>query len=437
MRFEPGASHERILAFPLTGRRHLFACGGYGGGKSAAVMRSMVRHVSAWHHGDTFAVLAKSKAQLSSLSGECSAACSEAGLRFDPTAVAWRIEPFGGGDVNVLLPTVFGDAGATGPTERIQGLNLAGCLVDEAPNMGEPMRRMLLSRLRVGRCPFGWWSMNPDSPRHPFKTQMIDNRALSSEYVRVPITDNPSLPDGYVEDLRASLPLAWMQARYIDGEWAGADGLVWPGAWEPADQGGSVTPRDEDWTRCTVGVDWATRSVSHAVLIGSYGGTHHAIAEWRHDARSLGELTEPEQAERILAAFRPWPVDTYVVDRTSHGLILALRERAPDGVHVRPGRLNVDVGVANVASLLAGAHLTIDPACGALITEMSTYCWPPLDQQPTSGPVKPLKRDDHGCDALRYGCENLPTFTAGPRPAAIHQPAHSTDADPLLAALRG
>ena len=443
MQFQPGPSHWKILRFPTTGRRHLFAVGGYGGGKSAAVMRGCVHHASARHSGEKFAALAKSKNQLSEMAAEMSASCAEMGLGLRQIATSWKVTPFDGGTPNEWIPLVYGEPGAAGPAARLQGLNLAGAVTDEAVNMGDHMRRMLISRLRAVRHPLAWWSMNPDSPRHTFKTDMIDNPLVDSLNVRVPLADNPALPPGYIDELRANLPLPWMQARYIDGEWAGATGLVWPDAWQAADRGGNVAALEETWTRTFAGIDWSTKAISHAVLIGCWidpEGTMrwHVIAEWYHDATRDGELTEPAQAERIIEAFKPWAPAEYAVDRTSHGLILALRERA-QGAYVRPGRLDVAVGVANTGSLLADKLLTVDPACGQLITQMSTYAWPPLDKQPARGPVVPLKtaamRFD-GCEALRYGCESIPANLAHPQPAVKLSVGSLTPAEPLTAMLR-
>lgn len=438
MRWTPGASHRRILAFPTSNARHLFAVGGYGGGKSAAVVRGCITHVSAEYQGEKGAAVAASKVQLDEMSGELQAACADLGLGLHQNERAWRVTPFGGGEPNIIIPTVFGDPGAAGPARRLQGTNLAFAMVEEAPNMGEQMRRMLISRLRAVPWPLCWWSMNPDSPLHPFLVDMIQNPRIAGLYVRVPLSDNPSLPPTYVDDLRAAHPHQWQQRRYIDGYWAGATGLVWPGAWQHADVGGNVTARDERWANCTVGVDWATKRISHAVLIGSWGGGHHVIAEWHHDARIDGELSEPDQAYRIIEAFAPWRPTRYVVDRTSHGLILALRERAL-GAHVGPGQLDISLGVDNVSILLADDWLTVDPACGYLIAQMSIYSWPPLAEQPRSGPVHPDKRRAGGADAveaLRYACEALPVNFASPRPRVDGAAAQRRPIEPMLTALR-
>ena len=57
-------------------------------------------------------------------------------------------------------------------------------------------------------------------------------------------------------------------------------------------------------------------------------------------------------------------------------------------------------GVQLVASALDSGVLKIHPRCANLIEEMENYAWDARSQE--RGEDRPLKKDDHAADALRY-----------------------------------
>jgi len=425
MRWTPGASHRRILDFPRSGRRHLFAIGGFGGGKSAAVARSSTIHATAEHSGVDWAVLAKTKKQLVKLRGEYAAGCRDLGIPFDWNSERWLIGSHAGPDPVAFVPFVFGEIGQTSVAGSLQGLDFAGAVVDEAPNLNDETRSMLISRLRIGRLPLCFWSGNPGGPRHPFKTDVIDNPAIDGVEVNVPIGDNPSLPPGYVDDLKAAYPLPWQQARYIEGLWAGATGLVYGSAWTDRVAFGVDDGSHDSFV---IGADWATRTVTHALLIGMGPQGPAVVDEWRHNGETDGELDEAAQAEQIGERWGDRNVCAVVTDPNSHGLRLALGQRF--GVPATLAQLDSLTGIGNVAALLAGG-LMIDAGCGHLVTEMSLYAWPKIADQPRIGPVRPDKKSaggSHGVEALAYGCEAVPGWLARPRPRTLAAPGRAQPA---------
>ena len=53
-----------------------------------------------------------------------------------------------------------------------------------------------------------------------------------------------------------------------------------------------------------------------------------------------------------------------------------------------------------VASLLAAGKLLIHESCTGLLEELPGYSWD--DKAAEKGEDKPIKLNDHSCDALRY-----------------------------------
>ena len=57
-------------------------------------------------------------------------------------------------------------------------------------------------------------------------------------------------------------------------------------------------------------------------------------------------------------------------------------------------------GIRTVASMLGAKKLKISTECSNLIDEMHGYMWDSKAQ--AIGVDKPIKQNDHACDALRY-----------------------------------
>jgi len=109
--------------------------------------------------------------------------------------------------------------------ERLKSMELGWFAIDEASETTESHFFMLLSRLRLKRDNiryFGLLASNPDAGwlKHRFIDQKIDNHV----FVAALPTDNPHLPAGYVEQLRANFPPEW-QARFIKGDWTAFEGI--------------------------------------------------------------------------------------------------------------------------------------------------------------------------------------------------------------------
>src|SRR5690606_16685741 len=73
-----------------------------------------------------------------------------------------------------------------------------------------------------------------------------------------------------------------------------------------------------------------------------------------------------------------------------------------DGVKgIAPADNSVVDGIQDVSTLLGADRLKIHASCTGLIEEMGNYTWDPKAQE--RGEDKPVKQNDHGVDALRYG----------------------------------
>ena len=403
---------QRRHARAVAGRtcKHTVVYGGVRSGKTAVAIRAFCDWMSLNHEDSVFLFMAKGKVLLQAVvRRELSAWAAERGLQLGVEGEFLVIPSLCGAKPNKALLCVFGDsknvpAGETVAARRLQGLTLQGAYVDEAANCPDDVRHWLYSRLSPPGAR-AVWVCNAEDGTHSFKTQLIDKIAdggMDGQIIRTSITDNPANGPDFYEQLEEEYPFEWQRARYIRGEWTDASGACYPGVTEPwpSDRGRlRDIPDGMMPTYLSAGVDWASKTVTHAVLVGATRVGSFVMDEWRHDARQQGPLTEDEQAERMFAWFaRHGSIAVWVVDQTSKGLIHALGQIVAG--EVVPSSWLVRDGVAKIGRLWNAERLFLTSHVPHLCEELRSYRWP--EDADRRENVKPVKANDHGCDALRY-----------------------------------
>lgn len=287
---------------------------------------------------------------------------------------------------------------------KIRGLTGAGAYVDEATVIPEDFWDQLVARQSTPGAKL-FATTNPSSPAHWLKRKWLDANNPSVRSWHFTLDDNPFLDPEYVAHLKRSYSGLWYR-RFILGEWCAAEGAIY----DSFDHDVHVVDRIPVVVQWIVGLDYGTTNPFHAVLIGcGDDGRLYVTAEYRYDSRTAQrQLTDAEYSERL----RIWLDSVRLPNSSMRGIrpsyvvvdpsALSFRTQLfRDGLTNHPADNAVDDGIRTVASLLAAGHLLIHDSCTHLIREMSGYSWDPKAQ--LLGEDRPLKVDDHGVDALRYG----------------------------------
>ena len=302
---------------------------------------------------------------------------------------------------------------------KIQGLTLAGAMVDEAGVVVESFVQMLYSRLSVPGAKL-WLTANPEGPRHWLKTQWLDRAKLwinkhgeviinddtntldLHRYTFV-LDDNPSLDPAYVERIKRSYTGMW-RLRYIEAAWVVAEGSVY----SMFEQEKHVVPYAElpRLTRIfTVGMDVGTTNPSSAIALGlGEDGKLYAVDEYRTE----GGLTDSQLSSEFRAwlATLPMAPEWIAIDPAAASFKVQV---ANDGINNYMNAENdVLYGIRTVASLLQEGHLLISDRCTGLIKEIPGYAWSPKATE--KGLDAPIKANDHSCDSLRYSVATSETL---------------------------
>ena len=278
---------------------------------------------------------------------------------------------------------------------RVRGMTLGGAWMDEASETQEEFLDMVL-----GRCSLDYkrivLSTNPKGPYHWLKVRFIDRTSEDVKRIAWQLEDNPyGIKQDYIDFLKRTLQGAHLR-RDVYGEWAGHTGLVYPHF--------APTPApDKEPVEYHIAMDFASSSVSHALLIGIYDEHYaHVIDEWRWDGRKQGETTPDEQAHAITNwltrhSLLPAQIGRTYVDPAASHMRIAM-DRA--GFHPKPADNEVLEGIYLVQGAFANGRIGVDPVCRWTVKELGGYEWDERAQ--LQGEDKPVKANDHACDALRY-----------------------------------
>ena len=285
------------------------------------------------------------------------------------------------------------DAQAEG---KIRGITLDGAYVDEITLVQKDFFAMLLSRLSTdGAKLFG--TTNPDSPRHWLKAEYLDNGELDIYRKQFLLEDNTTLPPDYIENLRREYTGVFYQ-RFILGEWIAAEGAIYP----MFDKATHISDAMPEMRMTWIAADYGHTNPTAFIRLGmGVDGHIWVMDEYYHQSSKTGSKSPKQYAHDMIkfATGYKRPPEAVIVDPAAEGFILQLREDS--NLRIRTARNAVREGIMLVASALDAGVIRIHPRCKHLIDEIQGYAWDSKAQ--ARGEDKPVKANDHACDALRYG----------------------------------
>ena len=277
-----------------------------------------------------------------------------------------------------------------GSAALIQGVTLAGVLLDEAALMPRSFVEQAVARCSVEGSRL-WFSCNPEGPEHWFYREWIQKaeqrRAL---YLHFTMADNPALSPAVQARYERGFSGTFYR-RFVLGEWAAAQGRVYDffdESWvRPAPEG-----EMEQWR---ISCDYGTANPASFGLWGLREGVWYRVKEYYYDSRRCGaQKTDGEYAAALAELAGGRPVRKVIVDPSAASFIELLRR---EGWNVEKADNDVLAGIRTTAELLRKGKLVICDPCADAIREFSLYCW---DERAEGDRVK--KAHDHAMDDIRY-----------------------------------
>lgn len=288
---------------------------------------------------------------------------------------------------------------------NIRGMTVAGWYADEATLYPENFIKQAINRMSLDGAQ-AFWTMNPDSPYHPIKTDYIDSG--NYRVFHFELDDNFALSDRYKEELKTAYSGLWYE-RMVLGLWVMADGVIYNQFDNDRHVINDVILAKEkiDFDKYWVGCDYGNTNATTFILGGITKNKRvYILNEFYHSGKE-GKNKSPSQYSK---EFNKWinnlwglqgekinPERIYV-DPAAKSFIMQLYQ---DGVNnIVQANNDVNQGIELVSNLMGNDMFFVHERCENVLRELNSYIWDARAQR--RGVDKPAKEHDHTMDAIRY-----------------------------------
>lgn len=275
---------------------------------------------------------------------------------------------------------------------KLRGASIKYVYGDEVADWNPEVFEMLKSRLDKPYSCFDG-ALNPQGPNHWLKA-FLDNPDFDTYVQKYTIFDNPFLPKEFVENLCKEYEGSVYYLRYILGEWALAEGLVYKFGEE------NITDDKPRGAEYYISIDYGTLNPFSAGLWSVTGAKAVRIQEYYYDGRNnKRQLTDEEYCDEIETLAKGYPITKVIVDPSAASFITALKRR---GYRVQQADNSVLDGIRRTSVFLKNGTIKIHRSCADSIREFGLYRW---DEKQNTDAV--VKENDHAMDDIRYFCNTI------------------------------
>lgn len=296
-----------------------------------------------------------------------------------------------------------------GSDEVIKGSTYGGALLDEVTVMDMEGLDMMISRnsLKGARI---FMTCNPANPNNKINQEyVLDEELQKMGYVKVTnflLEDNLSLTPEYIQRVKKIYPEdSVFYKRNILGLWASGQGLIYTGFTDK-----NIYHEDKPldyYDYLEIGSDYGSSSTTCWILGGIKEFEDHneydLIAEGGYNAKREGMgVTDYEITEMIYDMQEEYHLTAENIFYPSHdasSLEIELRKNKKIELSVEKFTPDVLKSIEQINSLFHVGYLHVHSRCSELINCIHGYEWDPRAAR--NGEDKPLKVDDHYCDAMR------------------------------------
>lgn len=279
-----------------------------------------------------------------------------------------------------------------GSSSLIQGITLAGILLDEVALMPRSFVEQAVARCSVKGSKL-WFNCNPDNSYHWFKKEWIDKRKEKHLlYVHFALNDNPSLSKAVIERYKRLYSGAFYK-RFVLGRWSNTAGAVYP-MFSYEKNTFSLPP--EHFECYAVSCDYGTVNPASFGLWGKHDNTWYRIDEYYYNSREKGQQrTDEEHYKALENLCHGKEIDMIVCDPSAASFIECVKRHGR--FRITQGKNDVISGIRKVSDALRSERIKISVNCEDTLKEFSLYRW---DER--AGSDSPVKENDHAMDDIRY-----------------------------------
>lgn len=280
---------------------------------------------------------------------------------------------------------------------KLRGASIKYCYGDEVADWNEDVFDMLKSRLDKEYSCFDG-ALNPQGPNHWLKKFLDSDADIYCQLYT--IFDNPFLSKEFVENLCKEYWGSVLYKRYILGEWALAEGLVYSSfSRERNVFSGDVkyNPNSEYY----LAIDYGTMNPFAVELIEfTDEGKVRVIKEAHYSGREKGQAVDNEYYYQMLVDIAEgYEIQSIVIDPSAAAMKATIRKYG--AFSITDGNNDVLNGIQEVTKYLGLGFLLIHESCIEGINEFESYAWDEKLSAKT-GIDTVIKENDHHMDAIRY-----------------------------------
>jgi PBSX family phage terminase large subunit len=279
---------------------------------------------------------------------------------------------------------------------KIRGATFEGAYVDETTIIPESVFKMLISRCAMGGARI-FATTNPESPFHWLKKDFLTSNPDVKSW-QFKLDDNPELTDNEKEYLKRQYRGLWYQ-RFIEGRWVQAEGAIYDFF--------DTSIHCMDYSSNTpeyyiLGIDYGTSNACAFVLVGVNRQKYPNVwveDEYYYDSKvQQRQKTDSEYATDLIKFIQGKPLRNIYIDPSAASFKVELQKQGVQ--NLRDADNEVIDGIRLVSNFLNNGTLKICRKAKNLIQEFQSYVWDSNSSK--TGIDKPLKKNDHAIDALRY-----------------------------------
>ena len=274
----------------------------------------------------------------------------------------------------------------------IQGITLAGVLLDETALMPRSFVEQALARCSVSGAKF-WFNCNPDSPYHWFYREWIlKHEEKKVLHLHFTMQDNFSLSQATMERYERMYSGVFYD-RFVKGLWVVAEGLVYP-MFDRKKHVRKPETMDGDYY---ISIDYGTMNpTSMGLWLLQSDGTAYRIRESYYDGRKSGfPRTDEGHYQALVKLAGNLEIQSVIIDPSAASFIACIHSHGT--FRVQKADNSVIAGIADTSSLLEAGKLYFAPECEDILREFSLYRW---DEKKADDSV--IKENDHAMDDMRY-----------------------------------
>ena len=278
-----------------------------------------------------------------------------------------------------------------GSAALIQGMTLAGVLLDEVTLMPRSFVEQALARCSVEGSKL-WFNCNPEHPMHWFHEEWVKKSGEKNcLYLHFTMKDNPSLTPTIIRRYERLYSGAFYE-RFVLGRWVAAQGSVYPMFCHEK----HVTQPPEIFGKYYISCDYGTVNPSSFGLWGENAGKWYRIKEYYFNSRTEGsQRTDSEHYSALCDLAGGRRIEAVIVDPSAASFIECIRREGR--FTVIPAQNDVIDGIRRVSDCLKEQKILFSPECKDTIREFGLYRW---EENAVKDAVR--KENDHAMDDIRY-----------------------------------